>query len=162
MMKAPGAFLRLLWGRVMDQFPKLRWRRSSRPAPAGVALRSCGRRSAPMGTGAFRSFRDWRSQTIEVLAGRNFHHRLPDRRRHPLLVDLLGPDVLIFGTDYGHLGPRVARPRRNARDIAQLGNSIPSLPARSSTTNARNAVRHHPSFTPAPPADRYSTSRTRS
>ena len=75
--------------------------RSSKPARAGCPT-SCVRRSAPTGPGAFRSFRDWHESAMEVISGRRFTIACQIDDDIPYLVDLLGPDVLIHGTDYGH------------------------------------------------------------
>jgi predicted TIM-barrel fold metal-dependent hydrolase len=147
MMKAPGAFFALLWGRVMDQFPKLRW--SFLEAGASwvpYVLRETFRADR---TGAFRSFLDWRSQAIDVLAGRNFHIACQIDDDILYLVDLLGTDVLIYGTDYGHLDLG-ADPDGMHVISHQLGLDT-ELARKIVDTNARNAFGIDPSFTPAPP-----------
>jgi predicted TIM-barrel fold metal-dependent hydrolase len=131
----------------MDQFPKLRW--SFLEAGASwvpYVLRETFRADR---TGAFRSFLDWRSQAIDVLAGRNFHIACQIDDDILYLVDLLGTDVLIYGTDYGHLDLG-ADPDGMHVISHQLGLDT-ELARKIVDTNARNAFGIDPSFTPAPP-----------
>jgi len=146
MMTSPGAFFALLWGRVMDQFPQLRW--SFLEAGASwvpYVLRETFRADR---TGAFRSFRDWHESAMEVIRGRQFTISCQIDDDIPYLVDLLGPDVLIHGTDYGHLDLG-SDPDGMHVISAELGLD-PDLVRKIVDTNGRSAFNIDPSFTPAP------------
>jgi uncharacterized protein len=148
MMTTPGAFFALLWGRVMDRFPDLRW--SFLEAGASwipYVLRETFRADA---TGAFRSFRDWRQSAMEAIGGRKFTIACQVDDDIPYLTELLGPDVLIHGTDYGHLDLG-ADP--DGMSVITNGLGLDAEVARKIVdSNARSAFQIDPSFNPAPPA----------
>jgi predicted TIM-barrel fold metal-dependent hydrolase len=146
MMTTPGAFFALLWGRVMDKFPDLRW--SFLEAGASwvpYVLRETFRADA---TGAFRSFRDWHETAMEVIEGRHFHIACQIDDDIPYLTELLGRDVLIHGTDYGHLDLGA-----DPDGLHVISNEL-GLEAEVSRKivdrNARTAFGIDPSFNPAP------------
>jgi predicted TIM-barrel fold metal-dependent hydrolase len=147
MMTSPGAFFALLWGRVMDQFPRLRW--SFLEAGASwvpYVLRETFRADR---TGAFRSFRDWHESAMEVIRGRQFTIACQIDDDIPYLVELLGPDVLIHGTDYGHLD--LGSDPDGMHVITEGLGLDPELARKIVDTNGRSAFGIDPSFTPAPP-----------
>jgi hypothetical protein len=54
-------------------------------------------------TGVFRSFKDWRASADEALEGAELFVAAQIEDNVPEIVDLLGTDRLVYGTDYGHL-----------------------------------------------------------
>jgi predicted TIM-barrel fold metal-dependent hydrolase len=148
MMTTPGAFHALLWGRVMDQFPALRWAFLEAGASwIPYVLRETFRADR---TGAFRSFRDWRESAMEVIEGRKFTVACQIDDDIPYLVELLGSDHLVYGTDYGHLdlGADPAGMHVISNELAL----DPEVARRILDTNARATFAIDPSFHPAPPA----------
>ena len=148
MMTTPGAFFALLWGRVMDKFPNLRW--SFLEAGASwvpYVLRETFRADA---TGAFRSFRDWRLAAMEVIEGRKFTIACQVDDDIPYLTELLGPDVLIHGTDYGHLdlGADPDGMHVISNELGLDGDVARKIV----DTNGRKAFGLDPAFNPAPSA----------
>jgi uncharacterized protein len=146
LMTVPGAFFALLWGRVMDRFPGLRW--SFLEAGASwvpYVLRETFRADA---TGAFRSFRDWRAAAMEAIDGRRFAIACQMDDDIAYLTELLGPDVLIYGTDYGHLdlGADPGGMHVIANDLAL----DPGVARKILDLNARRAFGIDGSFNPAP------------
>jgi hypothetical protein len=85
---------------------------------------------------------------MEVLEGRNFNIACQIDDDIPYLVDLLGPDVLIYGTDYGHLDLG-ADPDGIHVISDELGLDA-QLARKIVDTNARKAFRIDASFAPAP------------
>jgi predicted TIM-barrel fold metal-dependent hydrolase len=132
----------------MDRFPNLRW--SFLEAGASwlpYVLRETFRADA---TGAFRSFVDWRGPAMEAIQGRNFTIACQIDDDIPYLTDLVGPDVLIHGTDYGHLD--LGADPAGMHVISNELGLDPETSRRIVDTNARAAFRLDPSFNPAPPA----------
>ena len=101
LMVLPGAFYAVLWSRLCDRFPHLRWGFMEGGASwLPYVLRETFRADE---TGAFRSFKDWRSCAAEALDGRQLFIAVQIEDDVSELVELMGPDSLVYGTDYGHL-----------------------------------------------------------
>ena len=101
LMVLPGAFYAVLWGRLAERFPRLRWGFVEGGASwVPYVLRETFRADA---TGAFRSFKDWRAGAMEALEGKRLFVAAQIEDNLSEVVDLLGPDRIMYGTDYGHL-----------------------------------------------------------
>jgi predicted TIM-barrel fold metal-dependent hydrolase len=101
LMVLPGAFFAVLWSGLPRRFPGLRWAFVEGGASwVPYVLRETYRADA---TGVFRSFKDWRASADEALEGAELFVAAQIEDNVPEIVDLLGPDRLVYGTDYGHL-----------------------------------------------------------
>ena len=100
-MVVPGAFFAVLKWRLTDRFPRLKW--SFMEAGASwlpFVLQETFRADE---TGAFRSFKDWRASAAEALDGKQVFIAAQMDDDLPQLIELIGPDHFVYGTDYGHM-----------------------------------------------------------
>jgi predicted TIM-barrel fold metal-dependent hydrolase len=146
LMLLPGAFFALLWGGLCRRFPRLRWGFVEGGASwVPYVIRETFRADA---TGALRSFRDWRSAAMDALDGAQVFVACQIEDNLPEIMDLIGPDRLIYGTDFGHLDigsdPDGLHVITNRTDIS------PDVARMIVDTNARRLLGVDPSFTPAP------------
>ena len=86
---------------------------------------------------------------MEVIGGRQFTIACQIDDDIPYLVDLLGPDALIHGTDYGHLD--LGSDPDGMHVISEELGWIRTSRRRIVDANGRSAFNIDPSFTPAPP-----------
>jgi uncharacterized protein len=101
LMILPGAFQALLWAGLSRRFPRLRWAFVEGGASwIKYVLHQTFRADA---NGAYRSFKDWRASAREALDGANFYVEAQIDDDLPEVVELLGPDRVVYGTDFGHL-----------------------------------------------------------
>ena len=146
LMVLPGAFYAVLWGHLTERFPRLRWGFVEGGASwVPYVLRETFRADA---SGVFRSFKDWRASAMEALDGAQLFVAAQIDDDLPEILDLVGPDRLVYGTDYGHLDigsdPDGMHIITSRRDIdAEVARKIVD-------TNARRFLGIDPEFRPAP------------
>ncbi len=146
LMVLPGSFYAILWSHLCDRFPGIRWGFMEGGASwLPYVLRETFRADA---TGVFRSFKDWRSAAMEAVHGKHLFVAAQIEDNLPEILELMGPDHLVYGTDYGHLdigsdpdGLHVmaTRPDIDAKVARQIVD-----------TNARRLLGIDPAFQPAP------------
>ncbi|HUJ64281.1 MAG TPA: amidohydrolase family protein [Acidimicrobiales bacterium] len=150
LMVLPGAFYALLWGGLTDRFPRLRWAFVEGGASwLPWVLRETFRADE---TGAFRSFRDWRSCTADALRDKHVYIAAQVDDDLPELVDIVGPDRLVYGTDYGHLD--VGSDPDGLNLMANRPDVTSEVARRIVDTNGRRLLGIEERFCPAPPASR--------
>ncbi len=147
-MVLPGAFAALLRGRLTERFPNLKWafvEGGSSWVP--YVLRETYRSDA---TGAYRGFKDWWPQARDALEGKQLFiaTQLEDDVRET--VELVGPDCLVYGTDYGHLD--LGSDPGGLHTMANRPDIDPAVARKIVDTNARKLLGIDPQFTPAPEA----------
>ena len=146
LMVLPGAFYAVLWGHLTDRFPRLRWAFVEGGASwVPYVLRETFRADA---TGVFRSFKDWRASAMEALDGAQLFVAAQVEDNLPEILELVGPDGLVYGTDYGHLDigsdPDGMHAMTSRRDIdAGVARKIVDA-------NGRRLLGIDPGFQPAP------------
>lgn len=146
LMVLPGAFYAVLWGHLTDRFPRLRWSFVEGGASwAPYVLRETFRADS---TGAFRSFADWRSSAMEALEGKHLFVAVQIEDNLPDIIDLLGPDRLIYGTDYGHLD--IGSDPDGLHLISTRSDIEPQVARMIVDTNARRLFGIDLDFRPAP------------
>jgi hypothetical protein len=99
-------------------------------------------------TGAYRSFRDWRASTAEALQDKRIYVAVQIDDDLPELVDLLGPDRLVYGTDYGHLD--IGSDPDGLHLISTRTDINPAVARRLVDTNGRRLLGLDAAFCPAP------------
>ena len=144
----PGAFYALLWGHLADRFPLLRWAFVEGGASwLPYVLRETFRADE---TGAYRSFRDWRAAAAEALADKQVFIATQIEDNLPEILELIGPDRLVYGTDFGHLD------LGSDPDGLHFMATHPDLDAEVARNivdrNARRLLGIDPAFKPAPAA----------
>jgi predicted TIM-barrel fold metal-dependent hydrolase len=148
LMVLPGAFYAVLWARLTERFPRLRWGFMEGGASwVPYVLRETFRADA---TGAFRSFRDWRSAAMEALDGTQLFVAAQIEDNLPEIVDLLGPDRLVYGTDYGHLD--IGSDPDGMQRISDRPDLDADVVRKMLDVNARRLLGIDPAFRPAPEA----------
>jgi predicted TIM-barrel fold metal-dependent hydrolase len=147
LMVLPGAFYALLWGGLAHRFPRLRWAFVEGGGSwLPWVLRETFRADA---TGAYRSFRDWRASAAEALQDKQVYVAVQIDDDLPELVDLLGPNRLVYGTDYGHLD---IGSDPDGLHLISTHEDIDALVSRHIVdTNGRRLLGLDASFCPAPP-----------
>jgi hypothetical protein len=149
LMVLPGAFFAVLWGGLPDRFPRLRWAFVEGGATWLLyVLRELVRTDDVVG--AYRCFRDWRPAAIEAIQGKQLFVAAQIEDNLPEIIDLVGPDFLVYGTDYGHLDigsdPEGLHLMATRQDIdADVAGKIVD-------GNTRRLLGIDPTFTPAPEA----------
>jgi len=147
LMVLPGAFYAILWSRLCDRFPRLRWGFMEGGASwLPYVLRETFRADA---SGAFRSFKDWRSQAGEALADKQLFIAVQVEDNLPELIDLIGPDRLVYGTDYGHLD--IGSDPDGMYFIATRPDVSHEIATKIVDDNARQLLGIKSTFRPAPP-----------
>jgi predicted TIM-barrel fold metal-dependent hydrolase len=146
-MVLPGGFFAVLWGGLTDRFPRLRWGFVEGGATWLLyVLREIFRTDDVIG--AYRYFRDWRAAAMEAVRDKHLYVAAQVDDNLPEIIDLVGSDHLVYGTDYGHLDigsdPEGLYLMSTRRDIA------PDVARKIVDTNARRLLGIDPSFTPAP------------
>jgi uncharacterized protein len=100
-MVLPGAFHALLLGHLAERYPRLRWGFMEGGASwLPYVLRETFRSDE---TGVYRSFKDWRPAALEALHEKHLFIATQIEDNLPEIVELIGPDHLVYGTDFGHL-----------------------------------------------------------
>jgi predicted TIM-barrel fold metal-dependent hydrolase len=146
LMVLPGAFYALLWAGLTRRFPRLRWGFVEGGASwVPYVLRETFRADE---TGAYRSFKDWRPAAAEALAGAQVFIAAQIEDNLPEIVDLVGPDHLIYGTDFGHLD--IGSDPDGLHVIATRSDIDADTARRMVDSNARRLLGIDPAFCPAP------------
>ena len=146
LMAAPGAFYALLWGGLLDRFPRLRWGFMEAGASwLPYVLRETFRADA---TGVFRSFVDWRAAAMEALDGKRVYIAAQMDDNLPEILDLIGPDRLTYGTDFGHLD--IGADPDGIHRIESREDIAPEVARKMLDDNARVLLGIDPEFKPAP------------
>jgi predicted TIM-barrel fold metal-dependent hydrolase len=146
LMVLPGAFYALLWAGLTRRFPRLRWGFVEGGASwVPYVLRETFRADE---TGAYRSFKDWRPAAAEALAGAQVFIAAQIEDNLPEIVDLVGPDHLIYGTDFGHLD--IGSDPDGLHVIATRSDIDADTARRMVDSNARRLLGIDPGFCPAP------------
>jgi predicted TIM-barrel fold metal-dependent hydrolase len=101
LMLVPSAFYAILQGGLPQRFPRLRWSFiEAGSAWLPFVLQETFRSDF---TGAFRSFADWRARAKQAMADAQMFVAAQMDDDLPSVIDLVGADHLVYGTDYGHL-----------------------------------------------------------
>jgi predicted TIM-barrel fold metal-dependent hydrolase len=146
LMVLPGAFYAVLFARLTDRFPRLRWAFVEGGASwVPYVLRETFRADA---TGAFRSFRDWRAAARDALDGAQLFVAVQIEDDLPELLELMGPDRLVYGTDYGHLD--IGSDPDGIHVISSRTDIEPEVARKIVDTNGRRLYGIEPNFRPAP------------
>jgi predicted TIM-barrel fold metal-dependent hydrolase len=145
-MVLAGAFYAVLWARLTARFPRLRWAFVEGGASwVPYVLREMFRADA---TGVFRSFSDWRSSAMEALDGARLFVAAQIDDDLPEILELLGPDRLVYGTDYGHLD--IGSDPDGMHVITTLPDIEDGVARAIVDTNGRRLLGVDPAFRPAP------------
>ncbi len=148
LMNLPGAFHAVLWSGLARRFPRLRWSFVEGGASwAKYVLHETFRADA---NGAYRSFKDWRASAKEALADTNLYVETQIDDDVPEVVELLGEDRVIYGTDYGHLDVGADPDGMHVMDTRS--DLDPAVRAKILSHNSRRLLGVDPAFQPAPPA----------
>jgi hypothetical protein len=99
-------------------------------------------------TGAFRSFKDWRPAAMEALRDKHLYVAVQIEDDLPQLVDLIGPDRLVYGTDFGHLD--IGSDPDGIHLISTRTDIDADTARRIVDTNGRRLLGIDPDFRPAP------------
>jgi predicted TIM-barrel fold metal-dependent hydrolase len=146
LMVLPGAFYAVLWSGLTKRFPRLRWAFVEGGASwVPYVLRETFRADA---TGVFRSFTDWRAGAMEALDGAQLFVAAQVEDNLPEILDLLGPDRLVYGTDYGHLD--IGSDPDGLHVISSLPDLGADVARKIVDTNARRLLGIDADFRPAP------------
>ncbi|HEY7106617.1 MAG TPA: amidohydrolase family protein [Acidimicrobiia bacterium] len=146
LMVLAGAFYAVLWARLTARFPRLRWAFVEGGASwVPYVLREMFRADA---TGVFRSFSDWRSSAMEALDGARLFVAAQIDDDLPEILELLGPDRLVYGTDYGHLD--IGSDPDGMHVITTLPDIEDGVARAIVDTNGRRLLGVDPAFRPAP------------
>jgi predicted TIM-barrel fold metal-dependent hydrolase len=147
LMVLAGAFYAVLWGHLTDRFPRLRWGFVEGGASwVPYVLRETFRADA---SGVFRSFKDWRAGAMEALDGAQLFVAAQVDDNLPEILELLGPDRLVYGTDYGHLD--IGSDPDGMDVITHLPDIDADVAQKIVDTNGRRLLGIDPAFQPAPP-----------
>jgi uncharacterized protein len=145
-MVLPGAFYALLFGRLADRFPRLKWgfmEGGSSWVP--YVLRETFRADA---TGAYRGFKDWRPQAQEALEGAELFIAAQLEDDIAYVLEHVGPDCLVYGTDYGHLD--LGSDPGGLHEMTHRPDIDEAVACKLVDGNARRLLGIDPAFTPAP------------
>jgi predicted TIM-barrel fold metal-dependent hydrolase len=146
LMVLAGSFNAVVWSRLHRRFPRLRWGFVEGGASwVPYVLRETFRADA---TGVFRSFTDWRASAAEALDGANLFVAAQIEDDLPEIVDLLGPDRVVYGTDYGHLD--IGSDPDGMHVITTRSDLDADVARKIVDTNARRLLGIDPEFRPAP------------
>jgi predicted TIM-barrel fold metal-dependent hydrolase len=146
LMLLPGAFYAILWAHLTDRFPRLRWGFMEGGASwLPYVVRETFRAD---GTGAYRSFKDWRPAAMEALRDKNLYVATQIEDNLPEILDIIGPDHLVYGTDYGHLD--IGSDPDGLHFMANHPDIDADVAHKMVDTNARRLLGIDPAFQPAP------------
>jgi uncharacterized protein len=146
LMVLPGGFYALIFGRIAERFPRLRWAFVEGGASwLPYVLRETFRADE---TGAYRSFMDWKSATVEALRDKQVFIAAQIEDNLLEILELVGSDRLIYGTDFGHLD--VGSDPDGLHVMANRPDIDAATAAKIVNTNARRLLGIDPAFTPAP------------
>jgi len=96
----------------------------------------------------FRSFTDWRASAREALDGAELFVAAQIDDNLPEILDLVGPDRLVYGTDYGHLD--IGSDPDGMHIITSRGDIDAEVARKIVDTNARRFLGIDADFRPAP------------
>ncbi len=147
LMLVPSAFYAILKAGLPDRFPALRW--SFMEAGSSwlpFVLQESYRSDF---TGAFRSFTDWRASAIEALGGKHMYIAAQMDDDLVGIIDLIGPDRLVYGTDYGHMD--VGSDPDGMHVVLERPDLDRAVARKLVDENARRLFGIDPAFEPAPP-----------
>jgi predicted TIM-barrel fold metal-dependent hydrolase len=148
LMILPGAFQAVLWAGLPQRFPRLRWAFVEGGASwVKYVLHQTFRADA---NGAYRSFKDWRASAAEALEGAQLYVAAQIDDDLPEVIDLLGSDRVIYGTDYGHLD--VGSDPDGLHVMETRSGLDPTVVRKLLNDNGRRLLGVDPSFQPAPEA----------
>jgi predicted TIM-barrel fold metal-dependent hydrolase len=146
LMLVPSAFYAVLKAGLPDRFPGLRW--SFMEAGSSwlpFVLQETYRSDF---TGAFRSFSDWRESAVEALEGKQMFIAAQMDDDLPTVINLIGPDRLVYGTDYGHMD--VGSDPDGLHVVLTRPDIDPAVRRRIVDHNGRRLFGISPAFQPAP------------
>jgi predicted TIM-barrel fold metal-dependent hydrolase len=148
LMILPGAFQAVLWAGIAKRFPRLRWAFVEGGASwVKYVLHQTFRADA---NGAYRSFKDWRASASDALAGAQLYVAAQVDDDLPEVIELLGSERVIYGTDYGHLD--VGSDPDGLHVMETRSHLDPTLIRKLLNENGRRLLGVDPSFQPAPKA----------